>query len=200
MIQYNVFSIIFNVDAEVVLLDNIEKCRSYPDYLIKSFKATQFGGVFAKIASFFRKSLLITRILRAIWLFLSYIQTGAFFLIAFSFLIVLLPALLIFALFVSAVNFFRFGKQNKFFKKLLEDKECEVYFVTDDHVMPENGNETIRIVVHPFRFFKTDRKGKTDYHIGMPYFFSLKRNVLRGKNVIYFNLREKDNTSGPLRQ
>ena len=173
-----------------------EDCKNYFDYLKKSFKATPFGSRFTKIAGFFRKSLLVTRVLRAIWLALSYIQTGAFFIISFSFLLILLPALLLFAAIVFLFNIFKYKKTNAFFKEQLKDKECVVYFVNEDTVLPEKREDEIRITVHTSRFFVLKKREKDDYHIGIRYYFSLRKNVLSSlENVSCTDLRDTDNTA-----
>lgn len=182
-------------------MQQIESCKSYPDYLKKSFKATPFGEKFTKASKYLRRSFAVTRALlfvfRMIWLVLSYIQTGAFFLISFSVLIVLLPALVIFLLILILTSFFKFRKANEFFAELLNGKRVSVFFVNDETTdIPESDGDCV-IVVHSHRLFVRKRESNRVCHIGMPYFFSLKKKVLPKSDVTYTDLREKDTETGP---
>lgn len=185
-------------------MQQIESCKSYPDYLKKSFKATPFGEKFTKASKYLRKSFAVTRVLRfifrMIWIVLSYIQTGAFFLISFSVLVVLLPALVIFLLALVLTYLFKFRKANEFFTELLKGKKTSVFFVTDEtDGIPESDGDCV-IVVHSHRLFVKKRESERVWHIGMPYFFSLKKKVFPYTEVTYTDLREKDTETGPPRQ
>ena len=129
-----------------------ENCKSYADYIKTCIKESPAVGRLSKVFQFLRRSLFLTRVMRAVWLVLSFLQTGAFFIIAFSALAALLPAFFLFAVIISAANLIRYKKRNKVLNALLEGKKTDVI------ILPFKGDENdlsgdIRIIVRPYGLF-----------------------------------------------
>ena len=157
------------------------KFKNYFSYLYSNLTHTPLGQSIKNIYLFFRRYVLVGRIFRITRLLFIYTQTCAYILFLSTFLLILMPVLFCVLLVFILNNISLYRKYNKFFSAHFRNQSIVVTF--SDNAAAVAGNDSaVKINVSDKVFFKNLKcaiktKDK-NYDVTLPYFYSLKRNVL----------------------
>lgn len=170
------------------------KYKSYISYLRVYGKQTPFISKLYDIFKFLRKYILVGRIFRYAKIIFLWLETGTFFLLYATIIVILLPLfiLILLGLFLFTLNVHR--KANRFFLKKIQTTEFDIIFLDDEkNIKPCDYNSynciKLYVIKSPFTQLHSAVKqyDNNSYIISLFYFYSLKRKVLdkHSKNVNY---------------
>lgn len=168
------------------------KYNSYLSYLYANARKISLGHKLKAIYSFLKKYILVGRIFQYIRFFFIWIQTGAYFLIFSTALLILIPIIAI-----SVLGFYLYtisihNKYNKLFSKIIKSKKVCICFKENEYTATENCSNAdifIFVITNPFTQFTDCVKkiNSTTFYISLSYFYSMKKHILdkNKTNVVY---------------
>lgn len=171
--------------------------KNYFSYLYSNAKHTPLVQSVKNIYKFLSKYILVGRIYRYARLLFIWIQTGAYFLLISTALIILIPIIVVSVLLFLLYTLHKHRKYNKVFTDLISNnKVCIIFKNNESEIQNACPDTSIHIFV-----IKDPFTGLTDcvniidsktYMISMSYFYSLKKHVLErvSAKINYLNNEE----------
>lgn len=172
--------------------NNPLKYKNYFSYLYANAKKTTIAHKIKNVYSFLKKYILVGRIFRYLRIFFLWIQTGAYFLIFSTALLILIPLIVIsvlgFLLYTIAIH----KKYNNYFSKLFINKSLCISFKENENTITEKCSKAdiiIFVITDPFTNLTDCVKviDSNTFYISMSYFYSMKKHILdkNKTNVVY---------------
>lgn len=157
--------------------------KNYFSYLYSNAKHTSLGQSAKNIYKFLKKYILVGRIYRYARLLFIWIQTGAYFLLISTALIILIPVIVLSVLVFILYTLHMHKKYNKVFADLISNNTvCIIFKNSESEVQNACPDASIHIFVirDPFTGLTdcVNIINSTTYIISMSYFYSLKKHVL----------------------
>ena len=168
------------------------KYKSYFSYIKAKTKNNGLYQNAKNVYTFFQNYILIGRILRYIKIFIIWIETGAYFLMFVSLLVIIMPILILLCLSFYLHTVFLNQKNNKKFLKLISDYDFCIFFInSEEEILTECDSKNVIIYVYTNPFSKltaSSRQLKNNtFIINVSYFYSLKKHVLdKNKNKVIY--------------